>query len=477
MIRKKKITHICGMALLALVFSAHVSARDLALKLHLRGVYDSKVSLMPLAGPNALKPVVSVEEVKNGKEAILSIPGNLLPGEFVLRFDYRQKESDSPYPAEKQVILNREDAELWVNPLYGNNPDSTWWNKDEKENTAFVRFAGENARRKQKVAVLQNFLMSYDDTQSRFFELGVEEYEKRRGEYNRWLTEQADLYSSLFVGHTFRFQYVPQVSFGGSPNEKMQEVISHYFDGVNLKDSLLIYSKSMAEWMNGYVNLYGQQAATTHLRDSLFTLAGQRAIEKAKTGHPKVYGWMVDYFYKGYESFNITKGTAMLQQYIDDPNCLTTRRQEILKRFEGMQKMKIGSVASGFDAEMFDGMKLRFDGVSKQKNYELIVFYESDCSHCKELLKELATWYRVPQNKVWFDIITVALDDNRKTWEENYQKNKFEWHDVWVEGGVNSKVANDYYILSTPVVYIVDKDMKVAAMPNSVKEIEKFLNE
>jgi len=69
----------------------------------------------------------------------------------------------------------------------------------------------------------------------------------------------------------------------------------------------------MKEWMDGFVNFNGELATSVNLRDSIFTLAGKTAIEKARTGHPMVYGWMVDYFFKGYESFNITKGIEMLQ--------------------------------------------------------------------------------------------------------------------------------------------------------------------
>ena len=259
-------------------------------------------------------------------------------------------------------------------------------------------------------------------------------------------------------------------------NQIKQQPI-HYFDHVNFKDTLMIRTQAFNDFINAYMGMFGMQVTKESMRDSVFTQAGLLACRKASEGHPKVYGWMVDYFYRGFESYNITSGIAMLQQFIDDPNCLTSKKQEILKRLEGMQRMKKGSVVPEFEAEMYNGMKLRFDGVSKQKSYEMIVFYESNCSHCKDLLKELKEWYAVPQNKVWFDIISVAMDDNRATWEKSFEDNKFDWSDVWASGGVNSKLANDYYILSTPVIYIVDKQMKVMAMPQNVKEIEKFLNQ
>jgi cytochrome oxidase Cu insertion factor (SCO1/SenC/PrrC family) len=459
-----------------LVFSMSLSNFDLALRLHLRGVFDSKVSLMPM--PNALRPVAIAEVVKSGKETLLSIPGSLLPGEFVLRFESRENESSTPRPVEKQVILNSEDAELWINPLYANNPDSVRWNKGEKENTALYSFSVENTKRKQKIGLLQNFLMSYDDTQSHFFKLGVEEHEKRRGEYNRWLTEQVNLYSSLFVGHTFRFQYVPHVSFAGSPREKMQEVISNYFDGVDMNDTLIIYSKSMGDWMNGYVNIYGSQATTDVLRDSLFTLAGKRAIEKAKNGHPKVYGWMVDYFYKGYESFNIQKGISMLQQYIDDPNCMTTKRQQIIKRLDGMAKLTVGTQAPDFTLNYLDGSDFNFHGYKGTANYKLLLFWSADCSHCESFVKELKGWYNEPTNEDKLNIVAVSVDETDteiKKWETAIISLQG-WKHLRANGGINSTVANDYSILSTPVMFLVDsKSNKIIAFPDNLEQLKKAL--
>jgi Domain of unknown function (DUF5106) len=176
----------------------------------------------------------------------------------------------------------------------------------------FSQFTKENSKQKEKLSLLQNFLMNYDSTHSKFYQQGIEEYEKRRSIYNQWITEQSTQYNALFVSHTFRFQYVPQITFKGSEADRMQSVIAHYFDGIDFKDSLLINTPDLKEWMNSYVNIYGALSVTEDLRDSLFTLAGRTAIEKASLGNPKLYGWMVDYFYNGYESNNIKKGMTML---------------------------------------------------------------------------------------------------------------------------------------------------------------------
>lgn len=453
------------------------NTRDINIKIHLTGVHSSKISLLPLSGAGALKPMLEHPEIKNGETATLTVPKDKLPGQFVMRFDYVEKEGATPYPSERYFFIGSQDLEMWVKPKAVNNPDSTYFQKGEKENALFATFSMENGKHKEQLGLLQNFLMSYDRPQSKFYTSGVEEYENRRNEYNSWLGAQVDTHKDAFVSCIFPLQYVSPIVWEGTEEDRVNSLMDHYFDGMDFKNPLLAKTADLKDWMNKYVNLYGAMSTSIALRDSLFTLAGKRAIEKASQGDPLVYGWMVDYFYLGYETFAISSGMKMLEEHIQNPNCMTSKKQEIIRRLDGMEKLKPGAVAPSFEAEMANGMQVRFNGISKDKSYGLLLFYDSDCSHCKELLQELKTWIVKPQNGVWFDVVTIAVDQANEKWKSFHDQQNYPWTDVWASGGINSKVANDYYILSTPVVYIIDKEMKVMAMPQNIAEIEKFLNQ
>jgi hypothetical protein len=186
---------------------------------------------------------------------------------------------------------------------------------------------------------LQNFLLNYDDTQSRFYQTGIKEYEKRRKDYNQWISEETRIYEALFVSNLFSFNHIPQIKWTGTEADRKQSLRENYFDGMDFNDTLILKTYRMKEWLDGYVNLYGELATSISLRDSLFTLAGKTAIEKARAGHPIVYGWMVDYFFNGYESINIESGIKMLAPYLDDPNCLTSKRETILIRLEKIKTL------------------------------------------------------------------------------------------------------------------------------------------
>lgn len=456
----------------------HLPAQQITLKINLRGVYESKITLMPLVGANALKPVIEQQGVKNGGVATLIVPAGELPGEFVVRFDYKDKITSTPYPSEKHLFISNQNIELWVNPPFCNNNDSTRFQKDEKENALYSQFVMENGKQKAQITLLQNFLVNYDDPHSKIYQQGIKEYEKRRNQYNQWLSLQATLNNALFVSHTFQFQHVPELVFKGSEADKVQSVLKHYFDGIDFTDTLVLRTTNLKEWMNGYVNIYGAMSKTEALRDSLFTLAGKNAIEKARIGNSKVYGWMVDYFYAGYESYGIKKGMAMLQPYIDDPDCLTSKKQQIIKRLESMTRLVAGTMAPDFSMNNIDGTIFNFHAFKEKTKYKLLLFWSADCSHCQQLVSELSPWYNESGNREKLDIVTVSVDETAaevKKWESAITDLKG-WKHLRAKGGINASVANDYAILSTPVMFLVESETNIIkAIPDNLEQLIKYI--
>ncbi len=382
----KKFKALFALFIFSVVIHLHTTAQKVSLKIEVRGIYETGISVIPLTGYNALSPILSKAPVKNGETITFQLPDEELPGEFVLRFDYIEKPGSEPYPSERLLVINNQNIEIKVNPPYCNNNDSLLFQKGEKENITLSKFKDENKIRKGKVEVLYNFLMGYDDINSTFYQQGIDEYEKRRATYNNWLKEQVSLYKDLFVSHTFIFEYIPQILFKGSENDRLQSIILHYFDGIDLNDSLLVRTGGFKEWMNTYVNFYGGLAKTEALRDSLFTLAGKRAVELASKGHPEVYGWMVDYFYNGYESFNLSKGMLMLKEHIDNPRCLTSKKQQIKKRLEGMARLTEGTLSPDFMLTDAHGKGFTFHTFKGTTKYKLLLFWSADCEHCKEMV-------------------------------------------------------------------------------------------
>jgi thioredoxin-related protein len=455
--------------------SAQIQPR--VITIHLRGVYESKISLLALTESRTFKPILEVPGVQNGDTARLLVTGEYLPGEFVLRFDYREQESDTPYPSEKYIFINDQDLELRVSPMYCNNADSTWFQAGERENATYTGFSKENGGKREKLGVLQNFLMNYDETGSPFYQQGIEEYERRREAYNQWLAGREQQDKDLFVSSLYPFQFVPRIPLKGSETDRITGLINHYFDGMDFKNPWLIRTSYINKWMDSYVNLYGQQATTYALRDSLFSEAGQTAIEKAKKGDPLVYGWMVDYFYRGYETNGITAGMKVLEHYLSDPDCLTSKRQEINRRLEGMRTLFPGVVAPDINMIDAEGILFELHKTTTQSPYILILFWSADCSHCVELTDEIYPWQQQDVSQK-VTVVAISLDETESeiiAFEKKMGELKG-WNHLRAEEGIRSKVAADYYVLSAPVMILIDSGTKeIIGFPESVRELTRLL--
>ncbi len=460
-----------------MALNANGQSRDVSLNIHLSGVAKSKISLLSLAG-TSIKTIAENPGINNGGIAVLNIPKDQLPGEFVLRFDYQENENSNPYPAEKRIIVNTQDLELWARPKALHHPDSTYFQKGEIENNVMTSFMVNNLKRREQLGLLQNFLMGYDQPESKFFLMGTEEYERRRSTYNKWIAAQTTLHKNTFASSSFVFQHIGPNMWKGSEQERSNSVIENYFDGMDFKDPMIIKTTEIKDWMNKYVNIYGAMSTTIELRDSLFTLAGKRAIEKARLGDPLVYGWMVDYFYIGFESFNMTSGIKMLEPYLNDPRCLTSRRQAIEVRLKGIESLVIGSVAPDFDWKLTSGSTVKFQQFKTEAKYKLVLFWSADCQHCKELMDKLHPWYQNAAKRELMDVFAISLDETETeipAWEKAKTGLPAFKHKR-AAAGIRSPEAAAYFVLSTPMMVLVETSTnKIVALPETVEQLETVL--
>lgn len=452
--------------------SLHATPRKLSIKL--RGVYDSRITLTPFDGLGMSVPLTIVPDVKNGSEVQLSIPESLLPGEFLVRFDYRLKETDNLYPVDLQLFINRENIQVNANPLYlqGDSLQLT----GDRENKAWFTFMNKSEQKRQQIGLLRRLLEQYDQPTSPVWIQARKAYEERRVDYNRWISSQISAQKDLYVSHLYGFHYIKAENWNATPAARMDELALNWFKDINLRDTLILRSRQMSELMDGFMGLYGSRSTTEALRDSFFTEAGKVAIGAAASRHPRVYGWMVDYFYNGYETYNIVPGLKMLEEHLNNPGCLTSKRIAIAKRLEGIRTLIPGVKVNSVKVHNVYDQEETIDMNRCIKKHRLLVFYDSECDHCRTLLASLRSWYAVPANNAKLEVVSVAVDHSREVWESAFAANAFPWTDRYAPGGVNSKAASDYYVLSAPSMFLMDKNGILVSAPSSIAEVESIIN-
>lgn len=455
---------------------ARVEGDQVSITIHLRGVYQSKISLLTLNKAQLFKPIDEIAEVLNGSTVRFLVAPEHTPGEFVIRFDYKETPGSTPYPAEKSLIVGSQNLELWVSPKYCNNSDSTWFQSGELENATLNRFMTLSRETTAQLGLLQNLLMNYDAPQTDFYQRVVTEYGSRRSRFHQWVDSCTMADQRLFVSNLYGFEKIPAIRFTGSETERLDNLIEHYFDEMSFAKPLLIRTQKFYQFMNNYINLTGQKCTSEALRDSLIPAAARVAVEKAKRGHPQVYGWMVDYFYRGFESNGIGSGMKMLEPYINDPACLTAKRAEIQRRLDGMRSLVAGTLAPDIELPDAEGKAFKLSTFRSDKPFNLLVFWSADCAHCLETIALVHPWSTDPARQTALNVIAVSLDETDTEIEKWIKTvpSLTGWRHLRAAEGVRSKVAADYFILATPVMVLTDGATgRILAMPETPMALKR----
>ena len=143
-----------------------------------------------------------------------------------------------------------------------------------------------------------------------------------------------------------------------------------------------------------------------------------------------------------------------------------------------METMITGTKAPDIIMKDADHNQFELDSFETQCRYIIILFWSAGCSHCMEMINKLFPWQQQTQVQQQITVIAISLDDTEteiKAWEQEITELKG-WKHLRAAEGIRSKVAGDYFVLSTPVMVLLDaKTRKIIATPNSLKELWKAL--
>jgi peroxiredoxin len=104
----------------------------------------------------------------------------------------------------------------------------------------------------------------------------------------------------------------------------------------------------------------------------------------------------------------------------------------------------------------------------------LLIFYASDCAHCQLLFQNLPDHLENIKAK-GVRLISLSADRNEK--EFNDKAKTFLWKDVFCDyEGIKGTNFQNYAIIGTPTMFILDHDGKIILRTSSLEEVLKQIN-
>ncbi|WP_396141666.1 TlpA family protein disulfide reductase [Flavobacterium sp.] len=189
----------------------------------------------------------------------------------------------------------------------------------------------------------------------------------------------------------------------------------------------------------------------------------------------KIFNEVTDYLFDLLEKHSLFQASEYLAlKVLNEGSC--TINNDLANQLETYRAMKKGNIAPDmiFNPSFFvNPNKIVAKLSSLKSNYTVVVFGASWCPKCKEELPEIAKLYSKWKSK-GVEVVFVALEEDRTAFINfakgfpfiSYSDNK-KWE---------SKIVKDYYVFSTPTIFLLDNKREIILRPNSVKQMDAWVD-
>ena len=159
-------------------------------------------------------------------------------------------------------------------------------------------------------------------------------------------------------------------------------------------------------------------------------------------------------------------------------------RKTITDRAYSLMANILGTPAA--DIDLPDTMGKNINLYSIPATYIIVTIWDPACSHCKEVLPKLDSFYLAKWKKEGLKIYALAkeTDGTRKDWLNFINENKLQdWTHVYYSKS-DDKIRTDagipgysqlYDVLTFPTLYLLDKDKRIIAKKLSYQQIDEVL--
>lgn len=189
----------------------------------------------------------------------------------------------------------------------------------------------------------------------------------------------------------------------------------------------------------------------------------------------KIVNETTDYLFDLLEKHSLFEASEYLAlKVLNESSC--TINNDLARQLETYRAMKKGNTAPeiNFNASFFANQAHTLQKLTDlDAKYTVVVFGASWCPKCNEELPELVQLYPKWKSKA-VEVVFIALEDNQtaflnfaKTFPFPSYSDLTKWE---------STIVNNYYVFSTPTMFLLDQNRKIILRPNSVKQMDAWVD-
>lgn len=249
---------------------------------------------------------------------------------------------------------------------------------------------------------------------------------------------------------------------------------THFFDDFDFADERLLRTPIYATKLKKYWKQILLQQPDTLIKEADIIIA------KAKP-NKETYKFTIWYFTYESETSQIMGMDAvfvsMVKKYYETGEAYwvnETVLKNITDRAKTLEKLLIGVKAPNMI--MIDTNNNLKSMYNVNADYLIVLFWDPDCGHCRHEIPEIREWMKENASNYNAEVFAVCSDTNLVKWSNFLRDFKItDWENV---NGTRSATPNyhDLYdIISTPTIYLLDKDKKIIAKRLAYAQLIEFI--
>ena len=248
----------------------------------------------------------------------------------------------------------------------------------------------------------------------------------------------------------------------------------HFFDGFDFADDRLLRTPIYASKIKRYFKKIIVQRPDSLIKESM------AIIEKAKP-NKETYKYCIWYFTYESETSQIMGMDEVFvalgkKYYLTGEAYWVNDKvlERMTKRINTLDKLLIGNKAPNM---IMQDTLLNLRGLHDViADYTIVLFWDPDCGHCKHEIHALEPWFKENAEKYNVEIFSVCTDTNMVKWKAKIKEYKIQdWINVDGPRSLTPNYHDLYDIISTPTVYLLDKDKNILAKRLSWNQTTEFI--
>lgn len=344
-----------------------------------------------------------------------------------------------------------------VEVIYSKENDY-WFNYKKQRDIAF-----------NKLKLLQPITIGYDKSSTFYQEAKKEFYEIQKQLANYTTSVDSSTLAYAFIHADIR----PALTHDTPYELQKDDLKSKWFNNLNWADDRLLNSDILPSKIDDFMGLYFNKELSMTAQEAAFKNGIDILLDKAKV-NSNIKEYILSYLVRKLEQYNMENVILHIaENYINtEDSCeKDSTNSEIIQRLKRFEQMRIGNIAPEILGLNLENKTIHaFENVT-DKN--LIIFWSSQCTHCRQMMPEVSKWYKTAKQNGW-NLITVSLDTEKSNLTQAFKTLKLDIPVITDYKGWDSKIATDYNVSATPAMFVLNKQRRIIAKPNWLSELKHY---